>query len=75
MEPTADRLKVRQCTSGALHLRKQFLYEETNNLTEIGFLPAISKILARLTTHYHINIGNNKTFWQSIGMYDPIEYW
>lgn len=60
---------------GALPMREQFLYEETNNLTEIGFLPTISKILARLTTHYHISIGNNKTFWQSIGRYDPVKYW
>ncbi len=60
---------------GALPMREQFLYEETNNLIEIGFLPIFSKILARPTTHYHMNIGNNKTFWQSIGLYDPIEYW
>jgi dienelactone hydrolase len=60
---------------GALPMHEQFLYEEKNNLREIGFLPVVSNSLARLTTFYHINIGNNKHFWQAIGNYDAIDYW
>jgi uncharacterized protein len=60
---------------GALPMHEQFIYEEKNNLREIGFLPLVSNSLARLTTFYHINIGNNKHFWKTIGNYDAIDYW
>lgn len=60
---------------GALSMRDQFMFEETNNLIEIGFLPFIANFLAKFTTYYHINFGRNKAFWESVGLHDPINYW
>ncbi len=41
----------------AVPMYEQLLYEETNNLKEIGFLPVISAVLARLTTYYILILG------------------
>ena len=56
-------------------MRKQFQYEENNNLREIGFFPVISNGIAIISTFYHRNLGPNKLFWKAIGNFKPLEYW
>lgn len=59
----------------AVTMHEQFYFEEKNNLQEIGFLPVISSLIAKLSTYYHINIGNNKEFWKLVGNFNSIDYW
>ena len=50
------------------------LYEENNNLREIGFLPGISNLIAYPSTFFVRNIAQ-KDFWDAIGDWDPVPYW
>ena len=53
---------------------EQLLYEENQNLREIGFLPGFSNLVAYLSTSYLKNIGQ-RDFWDAIGDFDPLPYW
>jgi hypothetical protein len=50
------------------------IYEENNNLKEIGFLPGISNLIAYPSTFYIRNIAQ-KEFWDVVGDWDPLPYW
>ena len=53
---------------------EQLLYEENYNLRQMGFLPGISNLVARMSTAYLKNIGQ-KEFWDAIDGFDPLPYW
>jgi dienelactone hydrolase len=53
---------------------EQLLYEENNNLREMGFLPGISNLLMYPSIFVLRNI-TQKDFWDSVGNHDPIPYW
>ena len=52
----------------------QLLYEENNNLRQMGFLPGFSNALAYLTTFVNWNISASD-FWSAVGNFDPLSYW
>ena len=58
----------------AVSAHEQLLYEENNNLREIGLLPGISDAVAHLSAAYIRNIGQAE-FWNAIGNFDPLPYW
>jgi len=59
---------------GALPKHDQLVYEGTHNLSEIGFLPGLSDLLAYPSSWMIINL-RQKVFWDSIGNFDAIPYW
>ena len=50
------------------------IYEETNNLRELGFLPGISDLIAYPSTWVLRNI-TKKDFWDAVGNFDVLPYW
>lgn len=58
----------------AVPLRDGLVYEEVHNLREIGFLPGVADLIARLSSTYIIHVGQRE-FWQAVGDYDPLPYW
>jgi dienelactone hydrolase len=58
----------------ATPLRNGLVYEENHNLRELGFLPGVSNVVARLSTTYLVRVGQ-KDFWNAIGDLDPIAHW
>lgn len=58
----------------AVSTHEQLLYEENNNLREMGFFPGISNLIAYLSTAYLRNVGQRE-FWDAIGDFDPLPYW
>ena len=50
------------------------LYEEHNNLREIGFLPGISNLIAYPSSFYIRKVAQ-KDFWDAVGNWDPLPYW
>lgn len=50
------------------------IYEENNNLREIGFLPGVSNLIAYPSTFYIRNVAQ-KDFWDAVGNWDPLPYW
>lgn len=59
---------------GVLPMHDLLLYEETHNLREVGILPGIADILARISAWSIINL-RQKSFWDAIGNFDPVPYW
>jgi dienelactone hydrolase len=53
---------------------KALLYEEINNLREMGFLPGVSDAIAHVSTWYIRKIAQ-KEFWDAVGDWDPLPYW
>jgi dipeptidyl aminopeptidase/acylaminoacyl peptidase len=53
---------------------EQLLYEENNNLREMGFLPGISNAISYVSTFVLRNF-SQKGFWNAIGNFDPLPYW
>ncbi len=53
---------------------EQLLYEENNNLRQLGFLPGISNVIALMSTTYIRKVGQ-RPFWDAIGDYDPLPHW
>lgn len=58
----------------SLPMHDTLLYEENNNLREMGFLPGISDGLARLSTLYLRKV-SQAGFWNVIGNFDPLPFW
>jgi dienelactone hydrolase len=58
----------------AMPFHQTFLYEEDQNLQEMGVLPGISRAIAHLSTRYHRHIGQ-KEVWRAMGNQDPLPYW
>jgi len=58
----------------AVPMRDSFYYEETNNLRELGVLPGIANLVARVTVPYHIHVGQT-AFWNAIAGYEPLNSW
>ena len=58
----------------AVPIREQLVYEEKNNLREMGLLPGISDLLA-YPAAWSIREVRQKEFWSAIGDYDPMPYW
>ena len=50
---------------------EQLLYEEINNITDMGTYRFIAKMIAPLTTKYI----QGKDFWLPIAGFDPLPYW
>lgn len=59
---------------GAVPAHESLRYEETHNLREMGFLPAVSDLLAYPSSWSLIHL-RNADFWDEIGNFDPIPYW
>ena len=58
----------------SLPMYETLLYEETNNLRELGFLSGVSDVLARVSTLYLRRIAQ-PDFWNAVGNFDPLPYW
>jgi dienelactone hydrolase len=50
------------------------LYEETNNLREIGFLPGVADLIAYPST-FVLREFSQQEFWDAVGNFDPLPYW
>lgn len=53
---------------------EQLLYEENNNLRDMGFVPGISNAISYLST-FILRKFSQKDFWDAIGNFDPLPYW
>jgi pimeloyl-ACP methyl ester carboxylesterase len=58
----------------AVPIKEQLLFEENNNLREMGFLPGISNLIA-YPAAWSIRELRQKDFWDAVGHYDPLPYW
>ena len=58
----------------AVPVKEQLLFEENNNLREMGFLPGISNLIA-YPAAWSIREVRQKDFWDAVGHYDPLPYW
>lgn len=59
---------------GALPMYESLVYEETHNLRQMGLLPGLSDLLARLSAWSIIHL-RQREFWDAIGDFDPIPHW
>ena len=59
---------------GVAPMHDQLVYEENHNLRQMGFLPGVSNVIARLSTTWLIHVGQ-KEFWDAIGNFDNVTYW
>lgn len=50
------------------------IYEEDNNLQEMGVLPGLSKLVAYASTYY-LRTFAQPEFWGAVGNFDPLPYW
>lgn len=57
----------------SLPMHELLVYEENNNLREIGVLPGISNVLSYVTAPLVRVV--QKDFWDAIGNFDPLPYW
>ena len=55
-------------------MHDQLLYEENQNLRELGILPGLSNLLAYPSSWMIRNVAQGE-FWNAIGNFDPIPYW
>lgn len=58
----------------AVPFYEALVFEENNNIREMGVLPGFSNVISRLSSLY-IRTIKQKEFWNAIGNYDPIPYW
>jgi dienelactone hydrolase len=59
---------------GVAPMRDQLVYEEIHNLRQMGFLPGVSDVIARLSSSWVIHVGQPE-FWNAIGDFDNSTYW
>jgi dipeptidyl aminopeptidase/acylaminoacyl peptidase len=71
---TLDLAFVINVVGHAVSMHEQLLYEENNNLRQMGFLPGVSNMLAYVTTFVGRNI-SARDFWSVVGNFDPLPYW
>lgn len=58
----------------AMPFHELLVYEENNNLREIGFLPGVSDVIAPPSA-YVIREVRQREFWDAVGNYDSLDYW
>ena len=58
----------------AVPIREELLYEENQNLRQMGLLPGISNLLT-YPSAWSITEIRQKEFWDAVGDYDPLPYW
>jgi len=71
---SADVAFVVDIVGSSLPMHDLLLYEESNNLREMGILPGISNLLAGVSTLYLRRFGQ-RDFWDAVGNFDPLPYW
>lgn len=71
---SGDVAFVVDIVGSSLPMHDLLLYEESNNLREMGILPGISNLLARASTLYLKRFGQRE-FWEAVGNFDPLPYW
>ena len=71
---TSDLAFVINVVGHVVPMYDQLLYEENNNLRQMGFLPGISNALSYLTTFVNWNI-SARDFWSAIGNFDTLPDW
>ena len=59
---------------GTVPLHEQLLYEENQNLRQMGLLPGISNLIA-YPAAWSIRDIRQKEFWGAVGNFDPLPYW
>ncbi|MDX1642967.1 MAG: alpha/beta hydrolase, partial [Thermoanaerobaculia bacterium] len=59
---------------GALPMHESLVYEETHNLRQMGVLPGLSDVIARLSAWSIVHL-RQKEFWDAVGNFDPLPYW
>ncbi len=59
---------------GAIPRHDVLLYEENNNLRQMGLLPVFSNAIAYPSTYY-IRSFSQRDFWSADGNFDPLPYW
>jgi dienelactone hydrolase len=69
-----DLAFVINVVGSATPFNEALLYEENNNLRELGFLPGISNLIAYPSTFFLRNY-TQKEFWDAVGDWDPLPYW
>ena len=70
----AGAFETRDVVGAAVPIKEQLLFEENNNLREMGFLPGISNLIA-YPAAWSIREVRQKGFWDAVGHYDPLPYW
>jgi dipeptidyl aminopeptidase/acylaminoacyl peptidase len=58
----------------AVPFREALLFEENNNLRQMGLLPGLSNAITPLSTIYIRKVAQ-KDFWDAVGEWDPLPYW
>jgi dienelactone hydrolase len=61
-------------SGGAIPMHEQLVYEERNNLEEMGVLPGVSHLIA-YPSAWSIRELRQREFWQAVGNFDPLPYW
>lgn len=69
-----DLSYVVNIVGGAVPMHDLLVYEENNNLRELGILPGFSDLLA-YPSAWSIIYARQKGFWDAIGNFDPIPFW
>ena len=59
---------------GVAPMRDQLVYEENHNLRQMGFLPGVSDVIARISSSWLIHVGQPE-FWSAIGDFDNTTHW
>jgi dienelactone hydrolase len=71
---TSDISFIVDVVGTSVTTHEQLLYEENNNLREMGFLPGISNAISYVST-FVLRKFSQKDFWNAIGNFDPLPYW
>ncbi|MDH3336307.1 MAG: alpha/beta fold hydrolase [Gammaproteobacteria bacterium] len=71
---TRDITFVVNVVGGAVSMHDLLIYEETNNLRELGIIPGLSDLLA-YPASWSITKVRQREFWDAIGNFDPVPYW
>ncbi len=58
----------------AVPMHQQLVFEETNNLKQLGILPGLADLLAYPAAWSLIHF-RQAPFWTAIGNFDPVPYW
>jgi dipeptidyl aminopeptidase/acylaminoacyl peptidase len=71
---SSDVSFVINVVGSAVPFREALLYEENNNLRQMGLPPGLSNAVAPLSTFYIRKVAQ-KDFWDAVGEWDPLPYW
>ncbi len=73
-ERSPDVAWVVNVVGGSVTMHELLVFEETDNLRQMGFLPGVSNVMAHGTSWLLRNV-SDRDFWTAIGNFDPIPYW